>query len=144
VLCEKVVAIDRNMTYAIFVRLCPPPLCLPVQGGRYPFYVGIGRAERASDRLRYVKSLMVPGNAAKLARESLSVRVMASLLRRGVEIRLSCTRRPMNRREALDLERRTIARLVAAGFLLTNWQQTHIATRVSGELSARYCQKGRA
>jgi hypothetical protein len=88
----------------------------------YPFYVGIGHAERASDRLRYVRSLMVPKNVDKLAEKALSVRVIAALLKRKVEIKFSCTRRPMNRRQALDLERRTIDRLVAAGFLLTNWQ----------------------
>jgi hypothetical protein len=88
----------------------------------YPFYVGIGRSARAADRLRYVKSLMVPGNAAKLAKKSLSVRVMAALLRRKIEVRLSCTRRPMNRRQALDLEQKEIARLLAKGFTLINWQ----------------------
>jgi hypothetical protein len=88
----------------------------------YPFYVGIGRSSRASDRLRYVRSLMVPHNAAKLAKKSLSVRVMAALLRRHAPIKLSCTRLPMNRRQALAIERRNIERLVAAGFLLVNWQ----------------------
>jgi hypothetical protein len=88
----------------------------------YPFYVGIGRSARASDRLRYVKSLMIPKHASTLAKKSLSVRVMAALLRRKIDIRLSCTRRPMNRRQALEHEREVIARLVARGFLLTNWQ----------------------
>jgi hypothetical protein len=90
--------------------------------GTYPFYVGVGRSARASDRLRYVQSLMASRRAAKLARKSLSVRIMAALLRRGVEIRLSCTRRPMNRRQALEREEADIVRLVARGFLLTNWQ----------------------
>jgi hypothetical protein len=89
----------------------------------YPFYVGIGRAERASDRLRYVRSLMLPEKAAKLTKTSLSVRVMAALLRRDIQIRLSCTRRPMNRRQALDRESREIKRLLTKGFMLTNWQQ---------------------
>jgi hypothetical protein len=66
---------------------------------------------------------MTPHNAAKLARQSLTVRVMASLLKQGAKIHLSCTRRPMNRRQALDLERKTISRLLARGFLLTNFQQ---------------------
>jgi hypothetical protein len=88
----------------------------------YPFYVGIGRSSRASDRLRYVSSLMMPHNAGKLATRSLSVRVMAALLRRGAVIKLSSTRLPMDRRQALAIERKNIERLVAAGFLLTNWQ----------------------
>ena len=88
----------------------------------YPFYVGIGRDRRATDRLRYVRSLMVPRNAGKLAKRSLSVRVMAALLRRGASIKLVCTRTPMNRSQALVREKQKIERLVAAGFLLTNWQ----------------------
>ncbi|WP_316205390.1 hypothetical protein [Bradyrhizobium sp. SZCCHNS3004] len=88
----------------------------------YPFYVGIGRDRRATDRVRYVRSLMVPHNADKLAKRSLSVRVMAALLRRDASIKLVCTKVPMNRRQALAREKQKIERLVAAGFLLTNWQ----------------------
>src|SRR5262245_16084624 len=88
----------------------------------YPFYVGIGQDKRASDRLRYVRSMMTPRNSAQLVKKSLSVRVMAALLRRGATIKLSFTRLPMNRRQALTMERRKIERLVAASFLLTNWQ----------------------
>ena len=89
--------------------------------GTYPFYVGIGRANRATDRLRYVRSLMIPKHAAKLAKKRLSVRVMAALLERGIEPKLSCTRRPLNRREALEREKSDIAKLIARGFQLTNW-----------------------
>jgi hypothetical protein len=88
----------------------------------YPFYVGIGRDKRATDRLRYVRSLMGAKSAIKLGQKSLSVRVMAALLRRDITITLSCTRRPMNRQEALIVERKTIKRFVTAGFQLTNWQ----------------------
>jgi hypothetical protein len=88
----------------------------------YPFYVGIGRDRRASDRLRYVRSLMVPHNSAKLLKKSLSVRVMVALIRRRAAIRLSSTYVPMNQRQALAMEKRKIDRLVTAGFLLTNWQ----------------------
>jgi hypothetical protein len=88
----------------------------------YPFYVGIGRSQRGPDRLRYVRSLLTPRNAAKLAKSSLSVRVMAVLLRRKKEIAYSCTRRPMTRRAALAVERKRIAQLITNGFLLTNWQ----------------------
>lgn len=83
----------------------------------YPFYVGIGRDRRASDRLRYVRSL----TPAKLKGKSLSVRVMA-VLDGTACIEYSCTRKPVNRAAALDLERETIARLVSKGYQLTNWQ----------------------
>jgi hypothetical protein len=83
----------------------------------YPFDVGIGRDRRASDRLRYIRSL----TPAKLKGKSLSVRVMAVLDRRAC-IEYSCTRKPLNRAQALELERETIARLVRKGYQLTNWQ----------------------
>jgi hypothetical protein len=40
----------------------------------YPFYIGIDRDTRASDRKRYVGSLMVPHHASKLTERSLGVR----------------------------------------------------------------------
>lgn len=83
----------------------------------YPFYVGIGRSLRGPDRLRYVRSL----TASKLATKSLSVRVMA-VLDKTVSIKYSFTRKPLNRAQALALEKETIRRLVRNGFLLTNWQ----------------------
>jgi hypothetical protein len=48
---------------------------------------------------------------------------MATLLERNKQIRCSVTRRPLNRLQALELERRTIERLLRKGFHLTNWQQ---------------------
>jgi hypothetical protein len=84
----------------------------------YPFYVGVGRSGRGPDRLRYVRSL----STAKLRQRSLTVRVMAALDERGKKINYSRTRRPLNRREALALEKILISRLLHQGFLLTNWQ----------------------
>lgn len=83
----------------------------------YPFYVGIGRSQRGPDRLRYVRSL----SPVKLKMKSLSVRTMSALDKRAT-IKYSCTRRPLTRREALDLEKETIERLIRKGYLLTNWQ----------------------
>jgi hypothetical protein len=67
----------------------------------YPFYVGIGRDRRASDRLRYVRSL----TSAELKEKSLSVRVMADLAKKAC-IKFSCTRTPLNRSQALALEKK--------------------------------------
>src|SRR3954453_13009417 len=86
----------------------------------YPFYVGIGRAARASDRERYVRSLLAPQNAGKLLKAAFSVRVIAALLKRGERFQASRTRQAMTRRQALDLERKIIARLLRKGFHLTN------------------------
>lgn len=83
----------------------------------YPFYVGIGRARRASDRLRYVRSL----TPERLKSKSLSVRVMAALDKKA-RLQFSSTRKPLNREQALALEKQTIRRLIQKGYLLTNWQ----------------------
>ncbi|MFK4510371.1 hypothetical protein [Bradyrhizobium daqingense] len=83
----------------------------------YPFYVGIGRDRRASDRLRYVRSL----SPAKLQRACLSVRVMAKL-DNNINISFSSTRKPLNRSQALALERKKIAQLIRQGYQLANWQ----------------------
>ncbi|MDP2355493.1 MAG: hypothetical protein Q8M31_05470 [Beijerinckiaceae bacterium] len=83
----------------------------------YPFYVGIGRDQRGPDRLRYIRSL----TPAKLKTKKLSDRVMVALDRKAV-IKCSSTRKPLNRAEALELERKTIVRLLRKGYQLTNWQ----------------------
>lgn len=83
----------------------------------YPFYVGIGRDQRGPDRLRYVRSL----TPAKLKTKKLSDRVMVALDRKA-HVEYSSTRKPLNRMEALELERKTIARLLRKGYHLTNWQ----------------------
>jgi hypothetical protein len=83
----------------------------------YPFYVGLGRDQRGPDRLRYVRSL----TPARLKTKSLSVRVMAALDGKA-RIEYSATRKPMNRSQALALERKTIAQLLKKGYHLTNWQ----------------------
>src|ERR1700738_841502 len=77
----------------------------------YPFYVGIGRDKRARDRIRYVDSLCMPHNRARLARECLHIRVMAELRRRGIDVRLHQTRKPLTRKQALALEKPRIIAL---------------------------------
>ena len=88
----------------------------------YPFYVGIGRANRGPDRVRYVQSLLTPQNKAKLARSSLCVRVMAKFIQKNRAIAYSQTRQPLTRAQALALEKKLIARLIRKRYLLTNWQ----------------------
>lgn len=90
---------------------------------------------RGPDRIRYVKSLMRKNNAHKLKRASLSVQVIAKLLRVGVPIRYSCTRRPMSRKAALSLERREIARLLRQGCPLANFQQNPNRYRDASKLA---------
>lgn len=90
--------------------------------GAYPFYVGIGRDKRGTDRIRYVKSLLKPHNRLKLQQSSLQVRVLAKLLRRKETVRYLQTRKPLTRSQALAQERAVIGRLVRKGYLLANWQ----------------------
>jgi hypothetical protein len=89
----------------------------------YPFYVGIGRAGRALYRNGYVRSLFTPKNAQKLSQSSLSIRVMAALIRREREPELKLIFENLTRAKALELERREIKRLLVAGYVLANRQQ---------------------
>lgn len=117
---------DRHICRDEFRRTGPCPLPNPRKRdffvytfcvGGYPFYIGIGRDRRASDRIRYVRSLPKP----MLRRKSLSVRVIAALDKK-VSIRYSRTRKSLDRCEALALEKRMIACLIRKGYRLTNWQ----------------------
>jgi hypothetical protein len=106
-----------------------PEFCVyQFEAGGYPFYIGIGRAKRADDRLRYVRSL----SADTIAKKSLSVRVMAALLKRNDEIELVYLHRGLVRSDALIEERKEIARLIARGFMLTNRQHNR-----SGSIDAK-------
>jgi hypothetical protein len=108
----------------------------------YPFYVGIGRGRRGSDRLRYVKSLLKPSNKANLARSALHVRVIAKFVRTDIDVGYSQTRRPLARSQALALEKKVIASLIRRGHLLTNWhhnphRHNSVAKAVSAILKPR-------
>ena len=60
--------------------------------------------------------------AETLAEQSLSVRVMAALLKTNRDIKLRYLRRGLVRSDALIEERKVIARLIGRGFMLTNRQ----------------------
>jgi len=81
----------------------------------YPFYVGIGRDKRASDRLRYIRSL----TAAQLAEKTLKDRVMAALDGR-TTVTYTRTRIPLDRPQALAMEKLKIQQLLRKGYYLTN------------------------
>jgi hypothetical protein len=95
----------------------------------YPFYVGVGRSQRGPDRVRYVRSLMTPHNAAKLAKSSFNNQVIAALLLLGIEPSYSRTSDLLTRLEALAVERGQLAQLLARGYLLTNWQHNPLRHR---------------
>jgi hypothetical protein len=88
-----------------------------------PFYVGIGRSARASDRVRYVRYLMAREAQGKPTKWCLSYRVVAGLLRADCNVQVAYAATGMTRAEALIAETNEITRLVAEGFALANIQQ---------------------
>jgi hypothetical protein len=91
---------------------------LEVQG--VPFYVGVGRAARASDRVRYVRSLMDREDRGELVKWKLSPRVVADLLRLGYEITVAYPATGLERPQAVKQERAEIARLLGKGLIIAN------------------------
>jgi hypothetical protein len=89
---------------------------------RVPFYVGIGRATRASDRVRYVRYMMARRVEGKTVRWNLSASVIALLLSVGLTPVVSYRKRGITRAAALAYEKQLIGRLAAAGVILANKQ----------------------
>jgi hypothetical protein len=87
-----------------------------------PFYVGIGRDARASDRLNHVRRLKRRETSGKTVRWVVSNRVFAELLTRNIKLDCKFPHRGKTRSEALILERLEIEELLSAGFVLANLQ----------------------
>jgi hypothetical protein len=85
-----------------------------------PFYVGHGRAERASDRVRYVRSLMAQEDRGDPVEWDLSCLVVAQLLRAGCELSVAYAVTGLVKAEAAAQERVEIRRLVAGNTVLAN------------------------
>ena len=87
---------------------------------KIPFYVGVGRSTRASDRIRFVRYLMereVRGLAVKWV---CSNKVIREFLKQGEKVELVYVCAGLTREHALAKERDEIQRLLHGGFLLTN------------------------
>jgi len=87
-----------------------------------PFYVGIGRSARASDRVRFVNRLLEREANGHFVRWSLSTSVIAAFIKLGTRVRVRYTRKRLTRGAALLAERRSIAALLARGYALANQQ----------------------
>jgi hypothetical protein len=87
-----------------------------------PFYVGIGRSERASDRIRYVRSQMEREKKGLSGKWALHTRVIAEFLNRGIDVDLRYLRRNVARGVALEYEKKEIQKLRAKGLVLANRQ----------------------
>jgi len=96
-----------------------------------PFYVGIGRSERASDRIRWVKSQIERQRKGLTAKWARHTEVIAECLKTGVCLKLRYLRRRMTRREALVYEREAIARYLSRGVMLANLQHNPDRARVT-------------
>jgi hypothetical protein len=86
----------------------------------YPFYVGLGRAGRASMRLSYVRNLMKREQQGKSVKWVASTWVIAELVRRGIEPQLKPLVEGVVRSEASRREKEIIAEYRAAGIRLAN------------------------
>jgi hypothetical protein len=86
----------------------------------YPFYVGVGRSRRATDRLRYVRYLMGREHQGKPVKWVASNLVIATLIRRGVTPELQLLVSGVVRAEALLREEETIKQLRRQDRLLAN------------------------
>jgi len=85
-----------------------------------PFYVGIGRSSRASDRVRYVRYLMAREQKGKSVKWAAHTRVMAELIRHGIVPELAMLASGLVRAAALAQEKLAIQRLRAEGHVLAN------------------------
>jgi hypothetical protein len=87
---------------------------------RVPFYVGIGRANRDKDRIRYVRRQMVRKKSGMSSKWFLHTRVLAKLIDRGEKVEAHRTTQGLRRKEALALEKKRIRRLLSCGHVFAN------------------------
>jgi hypothetical protein len=90
--------------------------------GLIPFYVGVGRSARASDRVRYIRCLIKREGLGKPVKWSWSGAVIAGLLRSGREVSVAYTAFGLTRAAALRREKVEIGRLLKEGAPLCNIQ----------------------
>jgi hypothetical protein len=105
---------------------------LEVEG--IPFYVGVGRSARASDRVRYVQYLMTREAKGKPVKWGLSASAIAGLLRAGCEVEVVYATTGCTRTDALKVEMAEITRLIAEGTMLANIQHNTARPRSSSDV----------
>lgn len=87
-----------------------------------PYYVGIGRSTRASDRVRYVRYMMNREQRGKPVKWQISSSATAALLRKGCDVEVTYSAIGMTRKAALVAELADIQKLLERGILLANVQ----------------------
>lgn len=101
------------------------------------FYVGIGHSKRASDRVRFVKSLIARKARGERVKWVHSNIIVADYLRRGVEVSHRYLHEGLTRVQALKLELEEIERLRALGVALANIQHNPFAPDEIAEMASR-------
>ncbi len=87
-----------------------------------PFYIGIGRAERDSDRIRFIKNIIRRRKLGlPVKHQANSVLLIEELLNRNVDIQRNRIFEGLTREEALKKEKEVIIRLVSSSVRLMNF-----------------------
>jgi hypothetical protein len=94
------------------------------------FYVGIGHVSRASKRVAFVEYLMRVEKRGRPVKWVTSNRVVAHLLRAGIDVKVKYLRSGLTRPRALKEEREIIERFHKRGVVLAN-QHHNGGSRVS-------------
>jgi hypothetical protein len=105
-------------------------------GDGVPFYVGIGRAKRAPDRVRYVKYMLGRRASGKPVRWNFSKAVIAELIEARCAVSVEYVSEGLTRSAALQRETKDIQELLAQGRLLANSQQNPRRAETSGQVTA--------
>jgi hypothetical protein len=87
---------------------------------RIPFYVGVGRSKRASDRERHVRRMMEREDLGLKVRWQLSSATHALAIRRQLVVKVKYVLKDVCRADALEREKREIKRLLRKGLALAN------------------------
>src|SRR5687767_10140904 len=94
--------------------------CFKVEG--IPFYVGIGRAARASDRIPYIDRCIEREKKGATIKWKLECSVIVALRNAGYRVTYEYVVKNVVRATALKRERAEIGRLLAEGAILANLQ----------------------
>jgi hypothetical protein len=87
-----------------------------------PYYVGIGRSARASDRIKYVQYMMARKKKGKPVKWTISTSATATLLRRKCHVEVTYSAIGLTRKDALLAELADIESLLERGVVLANIQ----------------------
>ncbi len=112
-----------------------------IEANSVPFYVGVGRSSRASDRVRYVTRQMHRESEGHIVNWVLSNEVVALCLRKGLKVKVRYTCKGLNREAALLRERRSISALLSRRYILANLQHNPYGPRSASSIMLSILQR---